>query len=522
MTESVNCQDGFVSSSLDHTAKTQQPEIRMVFDREIVVNKFQFISFYLLADTICPERLVEIADRYPTVPLNWPEPAHEVFEGILNAVNQLLLEETKKNEQFQSAFQKHQEEVAALKERIRFREEEVSYLQEQVDDLKEKLHFRRESSGRRPSTADFPGLTGEDSQDPSPCFPDSESDRSAVNSLERSDPPGLPEEPKPWEPASRMEAAEDGPIESQPMEDPVRERNSWSDGELPEGAMTTVEWVENSMTLGMAFEEWHRLDRGFSAEERQRVVSVLKIVGSGTVSKADILENLKGMIDPQLKPQSVARYLREMVEKYSLLKGRKYLIKEKHSLGRRERAYDLTILGKAAYRSISGLIEETPKDIEMIAIHKTPDHCEFVDRATKGFSHLGFDVYWKFEAPVWHGVKLTADLMVNSQERGQYYVFTLTHGQLKANKLTAKLNLATQSTGQIIYILTRKQVEAENEGWKAICYWAWNTHHDKDLTVYLLGLDTLEQLALSKAGSRIDPWFLQKTLRVSEHSNPFA
>ena len=70
MTESVNCQDGFVSSSLDHTAKTQQPEIRMVFDREIVVNKFQFISFYLLADTICPERLVEIADRYPTVPLN--------------------------------------------------------------------------------------------------------------------------------------------------------------------------------------------------------------------------------------------------------------------------------------------------------------------------------------------------------------------------------------------------------------------------------------------------------------------
>ncbi len=82
--------------------------------------------------------------------------------------------------------------------------------------------------------------------------------------------------------------------------------------------------------------------------------------------------------------------------------------------------------------------------------------------------------------------------------------------------------MATRSNGQIIYILTRKQVEAEEEGWKAICYWAWNTHHNQDLTVYLLGLDTLEQLARFKAGSRIDPWFLQKTLRVSEHSNPFA
>jgi hypothetical protein len=319
-----------------------------------------------------------------------------------------------------------------------------------------------------------------------------------------------------------MKAAEDHPFVSHPVEDPVRGGNSWSDGELPEGPATTAEWVENVMTLDMAFEEWHRLDRRFSAEERQRVISVIKIVGSGTVSTTDILENLKGMIDPQLKPQSVVRHLRIMADKYGLLKGRKYLIKEKHSLGRKERAYDLTILGKAAYRTITRMIEETPKDIEMIAIHKTPDHCEFVDRAAKAFSRLGFDVHWDFEAPVLSGIKLTADLLVEGLERGPYYVFTLTHGQLKENKLTAKFKLATRSNGQTLYILTRKQVEAENEGWKAICYWAWNTHHDQDLTVYLLGLDTLEQLALLKAGSRIDPWFLQKTLQVSEHANPFA
>lgn len=286
--------------------------------------------------------------------------------------------------------------------------------------------------------------------------------------------------------------------------------------------MTAVERVENRMTMDMAFEEWHRLDRGFSAQESQRVVSIIKILGSGTVSTADILENLKGMVDTQLNPKKVERYLGEMVDKYGLLKRRKYLIKEKHSLGRRETAYDLTLLGKAAYRTIARMIEETPKDIELIAIHQTPDHCEFVDRATKGFRQLGFDACWDFVAPGWNEEKLTADLRVVSLERGTYYVFTLTQGQVKSKKLTTKFKLAASLNGQIIYILTRKQEEAEDEGWKAICYWAWNTHHNQDLTVYLLGLDTLEQLARFEAGSRIDPWFLQKTLRVSEHSNPFA
>jgi hypothetical protein len=276
------------------------------------------------------------------------------------------------------------------------------------------------------------------------------------------------------------------------------------------------------MTLDMAYEEWHGLDGGFSPKERQKVLSIVKIVGSGTVSTAEILENLQGMVDPQLNYQGVARYLRKMVEKYALLKRRKYLMREKYSLGPAERAYELTILGRAAYRSIARMIEETPKDIELIAIHKTPDHCEFVDRATKGFRQLGLDAEWNFEPPTWNGVKLVADLRMNSQERRTYYVFTLTHGQVKANKLTTKLKLAAIFNAQAIYILMRKQEDAENEGWKAICYWAWNTHQKQDLTVYLLGLDYLEQLARSKAGSQIDPWFLEKTLRVSEQKNPFA
>jgi hypothetical protein len=522
MTSNANCQDGLVTSGLEQPAKTQPPGAGMVFDREIVMDRFQFISFYTLAEKICPDRLIEITNRYPSVPVNRPGPAHTVFDGILDAVNQLLNEEKKKTGQGQSASLPHPGEVATLNSRIRIHEEQVRSLKEQVEDLEKKLHLALENRGAPASTAGFPGLTWEDSQDPSACLPEGESDRSELNSRERFDPPEPPEEPGSWEPAGRMEAAKEDPFESQPVKDSARKGTSRSDEDEAEGWMSTVERVENNMTLDMAYQEWHGLDGGFSPKERLKVFSIVKIVGSGTVSTAEILENLQGMVDPQLNYHGVARYLGKMVEKYALLKRRKYLMREKYSLGPAEKAYELTILGRAAYRSIARMIEETPKDIELIAIYKTPDHCEFVDRATKGFRQLGLDAEWNFVHPAWNGVKLAADLMMISQERGTYYVFTLTHGQVKANKLTTKLKIAAIFNARSLYILMRKQAEAENEGWKAICYWAWNTHQKKDLTVYLLGLDYLEQLARSKAGSRIDPWFLQKTLRVSEQKNPFA
>jgi len=133
MTTTTDRQDTNITSSLENRAKTKSPDVSMFFDREIVINRFQYLSLYCLAETICPDRLVEIAKRYPKIPVNNPEPAQEVFDGIINAVNQLLLDD--KSVKFQKIIDEHQAKIAELNSRIHSQNDTIVELREQVRSL---------------------------------------------------------------------------------------------------------------------------------------------------------------------------------------------------------------------------------------------------------------------------------------------------------------------------------------------------------------------------------------------------
>jgi hypothetical protein len=440
--------------------------LRDVADRAVADNKRVIEGFLRLSRLISPERVEEVEQLYPGVSLDEPEPFNELLMSMISATNLLLLSAASAKINIEDALKKGHDEILMLEGQVKMERHRANQLQGQVDACQDQLRQAREQVRLR--------------------------ERDKTRSLETKT--GSPREPSRFkEPQARkVEDEASGKVQVSPT------RSSHPDKNV------------DGMEMGGALATWREIAKVLREDTLDTYAQLLKIIGSGTVSKEEIQAKFEG------KDEKTTEYhLKKLTTDPALLSRRAYMIREEGKPGRKQDAFVLTTLGKAAYRSLTGEIEAIPEDEVLIDAHQTSGHTYLVKTTAIALTRLGFDAVPVLQPiALEDGTSFHPDIKVTGADMGLFFVEAEGLEHIKSKELNTKWTLQARVNKNKIYLVMRKRADAENLGYSIIRKWALDVNYPEEIDVFMTGLDSLEAMDIPPKGARANPWKI-KTIRPS-------
>lgn len=450
-----------------------------VADRSVAISR-RTLNYYLrICRLISPERVKEIEEKYREVSLDEQEPIEELTINITGAVNLLLLAAASAKINVEDALRKLHEENMALTGQLKQSTQSIHQLQRENsylrNDLENHEQQKRKDKGKvsaRNATSSYATQRAGEAQ------------ASEVEEL-----------------PAHTENDEEGEVLGKATGAQVR--SAHIDAGLEE------------MEMSAALATWRETVSQWTDKKKEMYYPLIEIIGTGMVKKAEI--QAKVVKDFGVDEKTVERQLNDLTKDPVLLKAREYTIGENGKPGRKPSAYDLTPLGKAAYRSLTGRIEAPPDDVVLTKAHKDPDHADLVKRTASALTRLGFVASPNnFPIPLEDGAMFDPDIKVTGPDMKVFFVEAESPAHVKYKDLHTKWMLATRVNGNKIYLVMRSHTDAEALGYSIIRYWAEGINYPEVITVYLSGLDTLEGMQKPQKGVAVSPWTNIKTIRPTD------
>jgi hypothetical protein len=446
-----------------------------VADQAVAISR-RTLDYYLrICRLVSPELVKEIEEKYRGVSLDEREPVEELTINITGAVNLLLLAAASAKINVEDALRKLHEENMTLNAQLKQSTQSIHQLQRENAYLRNALETHEQQ--KRNDKGKAPGRNS----------------------------------------ARTYETRRTGQALAAEVEGPPDDTGGSEQEEVPGKANGTpiksihIDTGRDEMELSAALATWMEIASNWTDKKKGMYYPLIEIIGTGMVKKAEI--QAKVAKDYGVDEKTVERQLNDLTKEPVLLKAREYTIGENGRPGRKPAAYELTPVGKAAYRSLTGQIEALPDDVVLTKAHKDPDHADLVKRTASALTRLGFAASPNNSPiPLEDGAMFDPDIKVTGPDMKVFFVEAESPAHVKYKDLHTKWMLATRVNGNKIYLVMRSHADAESLGYSIIRHWAEGVHYPDAITVYLSGLDTLESMPKPPKGAVVNPWAKTKTI----------
>lgn len=260
--------------------------------------------------------------------------------------------------------------------------------------------------------------------------------------------------------------------------------------------------------------EWKALRAGWKQSTRELFEPLIIHIGkTGQVTITEILASLVKH-DKQLIFQTLRKRMDTLVEE-NILRKRTYALRYEDRSGRPESAYELTLLGIAAYRLLTAEVEVEPRDVAFIRHDKSPGHGKLISDIEAILSKWYTTKTAQDPMMLPGGRQFSPDIIFTDFDGSSIYLEVETPKHISTKDLHAKWRNAVEAGGGKVYLAMETSKEAERLGYSALRNWSFEAQYPGEIELFVTGRDYLESLNPPKS-SRVNIWSARKVIRPTK------